>query len=60
MQINEITKPSTKAIFEGLSTDKDHTFGTESLQEIAESVSKFNENDPGMSSADFLKMLNEA
>lgn len=61
MQINEITnKPSTRTIFESLSSDKDHTFGSDSLQEIAESVTNFDESDPGMSTSDFLEMLNKA
>lgn len=38
MKINEIMQPSSKAIFESLSNDTDHTFSEETLMEISENI----------------------
>lgn len=59
MRLNEINTPSKKAIFESLKSDKDHTFNTETLQEIAESISNFDNSQPGMSVDEALEWLNQ-
>jgi hypothetical protein len=60
MQFNEINKPSRKAIFESLCTDKDQPFTTTTLQEIAEAISKFDDKQPGMTVDEALEWLNNA
>ena len=54
----EIEKPSKKAIFEGLNSDKEHTFKEDTLKEIAESVSKFDESSPSMSVDECIDWIN--
>lgn len=57
MKLNEINKPSAKAIFESLQSDKDHTFNSDTLQEIAESVSKFDNSQTGMTVEEAIQWL---
>lgn len=57
MRLNEINKPSKKAIFEGLKSDTEHTFSNQVLEEIAESVSNFNHNQPGMTVTEAIEYL---
>ena len=40
MKITEVTKPSTNEIFESIKADKDHSFSEDTMQAIAESISK--------------------
>lgn len=44
----EIEKPSKKKIFESLKSDTEHTFNDESLKEITEAVSNFDNSQPSM------------
>lgn len=60
MQINEVTKPSKKAIFEGLSKDTEHGFSTETLKEITEAVYNAKDSDPGMTVDEALEWLKNA
>ena len=60
MQINEVTKPSPKAIFESLSKDSTHSFSTETLQEIAEAVATHKDSGPGMTVDEAIEWLNNA
>jgi hypothetical protein len=60
MKLNEISKPSRKAIFESLCSDTEQPFTTVTLQEIAESISKFDDSDPGMTVDEALDWLKNA
>lgn len=57
MKINEIIKPSAKAIYESISQDTDHGFDKETCEQISESIanSKFEE----MTVESFLKKLEQ-
>jgi hypothetical protein len=58
MKINEVAQPSTKAIFESLKSDSNHSFSESTLMKIAESVSR-NQIAETMSVESFLKKLDE-
>ncbi len=60
MRLNEINQPSKKAIFESLKSDKDQPFAEGTLQQIAESISNFDKNQPSMSVDEALEWLNQA
>ena len=60
MRLTEINQPSKKAIFESLKQDKEHTFAEDTLEQIAESISKFDNNQPGMSVDEAIEWLNKA
>lgn len=60
MLLKEINQPSKKNIFESLKSDKDHSFNDETLKEITESISKFNENQPSMSVEETVEWLKQA
>lgn len=60
MQINEVTKPSPKAIFESLSKDTEHGFSNETLREISEAVAKTKDSDPGMTVDEALEWVKNA
>lgn len=53
----EIEKPSKKKIFESLKSDTDHTFNDDTLQEITEAVSNFNESQPSMTVNEAIEWL---
>lgn len=57
MRLNEINQPSAKSIFESLQSDKEHTFSNETLQEIAESIGKFDNSKPGMTVEEAINWL---
>lgn len=59
MRLNEINKPSKKAIFEGLKSDPNQPFNDSTLMEITEAISNFDENQPGMTVDEAVEWLNQ-
>jgi len=53
----EIDKPSKKSIFESLKSDTDHSFNEDTLKQITESVSTFDESQPSMTVNEAIEWL---
>ena len=57
MKLTEVLQPSSKAIFESLKEDTNHTFGDTELQAISESVANFDQTAEPMTIDEFFNFL---